>query len=1036
MTLSDLSVKRPVMAVVFSLLLIAFGVLSFAKLPLREYPDTSPPVVSVVTSYPGASSEVVESKITRIVEDRISGIEGINYIESASRNGRSEITIEFVVGRDIDAAANDVRDRVSRLSSILPEEADPPEISKVDANSDVVIWLALSSTIMNGLELTDYAQRYLVDRFSTLEGVAQVRLGGARKYAMRIWLDRKALAARGLTVDDVENTLRRENVELPAGRVESVEREFVVRIVRTYRQPGDFNQMVLKRGEGGSLVRLGEVARVELGAEDERSELRGNGIPMVGIGVIKQSTANTLAVARGVKDEIPKIEPTLPKGMTLKVRYDTSLFIEEAIHEVYLTLGVTIVLVILVIYAFLGSLRATIIPAVTVPISLVATFMLLLLCGFSINLLTLLALVLAIGLVVDDAIIVLENVYRRVEEGENPLLAAIRGSRQVGFAVIATSLVLIAVFLPIAFLEGNIGRLFREFALAMAGAVAFSMIIALTLTPMMCSKLLKHEKRQSKVSQFINNSYGKLFAFYDRLLLSSFNHKKRVWIMVAAIIGAMLLLFYHLPREYAPREDRGMFFVSLTGPEGATFENTQNFMRKAESILMPLVEKGEAAGILSRVPLSFNSTGTVNGGMAIVVLSPWSERARKSKDIVAEITPKLSAIPGVKAFPSLPQGLGQRGTARPIQFVVGGGTYEELAKWRDVLMDEITKFPGIQGPDVDYKETKPQLDIVIDQNRAADLGVSVEAVGRTLETMLGGRRVTTYPDRGEEYDVLVQGQRENYRSPFDINNIYVRSERSGQLIPLSNLITMQERADSEALNRYNRLRSITLSANVAPGYTLGECLDFLQKVVKEKLPSHAHVDYKGESREFQRAGADTVFIFILALLVIYLILAAQFESFLHPVLIMLAVPLALFGALLGLQFFGQSMNVYSQIGMVMLVGLAAKNGILIVEFANQLRDEGKPFDDAILESVRLFLCPILMTSFTAVMGALPLLLASGAGEESRFVLGVVIFFGVLCTTLLTVIVVPVAYQALARKTGSPEAVAHELQRLEEKDASH
>ncbi|MDD3517275.1 MAG: efflux RND transporter permease subunit [Chromatiales bacterium] len=1031
MILSDVAVKRPVFATVISLLLVAFGIIAIDRLSLREYPDINPPVVSILTDYPGANAAIVETKVTQLIEDRVSGIEGIQWIQSTSSDGRSRITIEFSVERDIDAAANDVREAVSRIVRQLPDEADPPQVYKADANADVIIWLNLASDSMDGMQLTDYAERYLVDRFSVLEGVALVRIGGSKRPAMRIKLDREALAARGLTVADVENTLQRENVELPAGRIESLQREFNVRIARSYRSADDFAQLVLARGDDGHLVRLGEVATVRVMPEDDRTELRGNAQDMVGIGIIQQSTANTLAVAQAVKREAERINPTLPEGTRLHVSYDSSVFVEGAINEVYTTLMITGSVVILVIYLFLGNLRSMLIPAVTVPISLIASFIVLYALGFSVNLLTLLALVLAIGLVVDDAIVVLENIHRRIEDGEPPLLAAYRGTRQVGFAVIATTLSLIAVFVPLAFLQGSLGRLFTEFALAMAAAVAFSSVVALTLSPVMCSKLLRHENELTGLNRVMSEGFGRLEDWYERALVRVLRHPILIGMLLIAILGSIAWFLRAIPSEYAPREDRGVFFVIATAQEGAGYEYMQGYMREVEKRLLPLVDSGEAIRVLARTPRSFGNSDVVNNGIATVVLEHWDRRKRSAWAIMDEVRQSMDDLPGVRVVTIMRQGITGRRVSQPVQFVIGGSTFAELAEWRDVVMEKASEGGILTGLDSDLKETKPQLMVTIDTDRAAELGVSVQNIGHTLETILGSRRVTTYIDRGEEYDVLVEGAREQRRTPDDVSNVYVRSDSSGKLIPLSNLVDIREQADAAGLNRYNRMRAVTLSANLGEGHTLGEALAHLEQIVAQELPETARIDYRGESLEYKQTGGAVLFVFVLALLVVFLVLAAQFESFIHPLIIMLTVPLAAVGALFGLWLTGQSLNIYSQIGLVMLIGLASKNGILIVEFANQLRDAGREYRAAVVEAAKLRLRPVLMTAVTTIIGALPLVLASGPGYESRFVIGVVIFTGVLFATVFTLVVVPLAYQVLARHTGSPGDVAKRLGELED-----
>lgn len=1028
MIISDLSVKRPVLASVFSLLLIAFGLLSFDRLPLREFPNIDPPVVSIETNYRGASADVVESRITRVIEDRIAGIEGIRFIESTSEDGRSNISVEFKVDRDVDGAANDIRDRVSGVLSQLPEEADPPDIQKVNSNDDVIMWLNLASERLSVPALTDYAERYLVDRFSVLDGVARVRIGGAQSYAMRVWLKRNELAARGLTVADVEKALRSENIELPAGSIDSVNRQFTIRIKRQFLEEKDFTRLVISKGNDTHLTRLGDIARVERAAEDDRLFFRGNGVPMVGIGIIKQSTANTLEVARAAKAEMKKLNPTLPEGMQIRQSYDTSIFIEGAIKEVYKTLGIAIILVILVIYLFLGSARATLVPAVTVPVSLIATSMVLLMLDYSVNMLTLLALVLAIGLVVDDAIVVLENIHRRMEKyGESRLVAAYRGTRQVGFAVIATTIVLVSVFVPIAFLQGDLGRLFSEFAITMAAAVAFSSVVALTLSPMLASKVLLSSKHEGYATRKVNAGFRRLQRGYHKALGKALLHKWIIALIFIIIAGTSSWLLTHIPNEYTPKEDRGAFFVLVNGPEGASYKYISEYMTEIERRLMPLVENGEVTRLLVRAPRGFGNIAIYNTGIAIMVLDEWGAR-RSAWEIMADVRKRIGGLPGVRAFPVMRQGFGAR-IQKPVQFVIGGGTYAELAEWRDILLAKINEDnPGLLGLDYDYKETKPQIQVAIDYDRAADLGVTINDIGRTLETMLGSRQVTTYIDDGQEYDVILEGERIQQRTPTDIANIYVRSERSGELIPLSNIVKLEEFADSITLNRYNRVRSITLEANLTEGYSLDQALNYLETLVSENLPGKAIIDYKGQSRDYKTAGESLLFIFALGLLVVYLVLAAQFESWIHPFIIMLTVPLAMTGALLGLYLTGQTLNLYSQIGLIMLVGLSAKNGILIVEFANQLRDEGYEFRDALIEAADTRLRPIIMTGITTAAGSVPLLISTGAGTETRYVIGVVVIFGVIAGTFFTLFVVPAAYDLLAKHTGSPKAISQQLEK--------
>ncbi len=970
---------------------------------------------------------MVETRITQVLEDRIAGVEGIEMITSSSEDGRSSITVEFALSRDLDAAANDMRDRINGALDNLPEEADPPEVEKADSSSEVVLWLGLSGEEYSIAELTDYAERYLVDRFSVLPGVARVRVSGSQTYSMRVWLDRQALAAHGLAVGDIESALRAENVELPAGSIESSERQFIVRLPRSFETAADFRDLVIERGEGGHLVRLADVSRVEVGAVETRSIFRENGVPRVGLGMIKQSTANVLEIARGAKAERERLLDTLPEGMTLNVSYDTSVFVESAVRQVVSTLFIAIGLVVLTIFLFLGNLRSTLIPAITVPIALVGTFAALYLFGFTINLLTLLALVLAIGLIVDDAIIVLENVNRRIQEyGETPLVAAFRGTRQIAFAVVATTLVLIAVFVPLTFIQGDIGRLFTEFALTLVAAVIISSFLALTLTPMMASKILGGREQSGRLAGVVQAVLDASRRGYRFLLRAALRLRWLVVILFLGAVGATAWLADQLPREYTPSEDRGAFFIVVNGPEGASFDFMLDYMDEIEARLEPLIESGEVERSLIRAPRGWGNVENFNSGFGIVILDDWANR-RSGWEIMDEVRDLVADLPGVRAFPVMRQGFGQR-VQKPVQFVLGGGEFEELAEWRDTLFDHIREHnPRLTGLDSDYKETQPQLKVDIDYDRAADLGVTVTEIGRTLETLLGGRTVTRYVDDGEEYDVILEGERENQRSPRAIDNIHVRSA-SGELIPLGSLVTLTDFAGPATLNRFNRVRSITMEADLADGYPLGEALAYLEDTVDEILPSEVQTDVKGQSRDYREAGGATMFMLVLGALVVFLVLAAQFESLVHPFVIMLTVPLAILGALLGLHLTGLSLNIYSQVGLVMLVGLAAKNGILIVEFANQLRDQGRAFAEALEEAAVTRLRPILMTAVTTMAGSIPLIVSSGAGAETRLVIGTVIFAGVALATVLTLFVVPVAYDLLARRTGSPGDVGRRLER--------
>lgn len=1032
MMLSDVSIRRPVFATVMSLLLIVLGVMAFSRLTLRELPAIDPPVVSVDVTYPGASAAVVETRITQVLEDALAGIEGIESIESRSVNGRASISIEFTLQREIEAAANDVRDAVSRVSNRMPEEADPPQIEKVESDADPILWLNMSSKQMDTLQLSDYAERYVVDRLSSVDGVAQVRIGGQQRYAMRIWLDQNALAARGITVNEVEAALRAENVELPAGRIESESRDFTLRVARSYQKPEDFAQIPLSKGADGYVVRLGDVARIQLDSAERRAYYRSNGEPNIGLGIVKTSTANSLDVARAIRDEADVIRPSLPEGTDIFVAFDTTVFIESAVERVYHTLFEAMALVLIVIWLFLGSFRAALIPAVTVPVCLIAAFIPLYAFGFSINLLTLLALVLCIGLVVDDAIVVLENIQRRADLGEPKLVAAARGTKQVAFAVIATTAVLVAVFLPVGFMEGNTGRLFRELSVALAGAVALSAFVALTLTPMMSSKFVRphSEEKSNPINRWVNARLDGVGRRYRRLLDHSV---ERPWLFGALMLAALALsfgLFKLVPSELAPQEDRGSFQISILGPEGAGFDYTVKQVQQVEKIVASHTGPDQTIQRYNpRVPGGFGASEEMHTGRIAVFLQDWDKREQSTAQVADGLRAELGQLTGVRALPQVGGGL-VRTRGQPIQIVLGGPEYAQLAQWRDRLLARIEQNKGLFSADSDYKETRPQMRVEIDRQRAADLGVSVTDIGHALETLMGSRRVTTFVQNGEEYDVIAQADRVLRASPEDLAAIQVRA-RDGGLVPLSNLVALKELAEPGSLNRFNRLRAITISAGLAPGYTMGEAIAWLNQAVAEELPEQAQIDWKGESREYQKAGGAVLMTFTLALLVVYLVLAAQFESFIHPFVIMLTVPLGVLGALLGLWMTGGTLNLFSQIGIVMLVGLAAKNGILIVEFANQLRDEGRSIHDAIVEASAVRLRPILMTSIATVVGAVPLVLAGGPGSASRATIGVVVIFGVSFSTLLSLFIVPAFYVLLARYTKSPEAVAHELEKLEQ-----
>jgi multidrug efflux pump len=1024
MILSDISIKRPVFATVISLLILVFGLAALRGLPVREYPDIDPPVVSISTDYIGAAAEVVDTQITQVIEGAISGIEGIRSIESSTEQGESRTSIEFNTSRNVDIAANDVRDAVARVANDLPEEADASVVRKADSDARPMMWLSLRSDVWDSAELSDFAERVLVDRLSVLDGVADVRIGGERRYAIRIWLDRERLAARDITVSEVEQALRSNNVELPAGSVESATRDFTVRAKGRLSGVDEFRNLVVRR-DGNDLLRLGDVANVQMGVESDTSRLRFNGQTAVGLGIIRQSKSNTVAVSDLVRAELDEIRESLPPEVNIAESYDESIFIRASIREVGFTLAISVSLVILVIFVFLRSWRATLIPAVTIPVVVIGAFIGLGALGFSINVLTLLAVILAIGLVVDDAIVMLENIQRRIDDGEPPLLAAYRGARQVAFAVIATTLTLIAVFVPISFMGGNVGRLFAEFGFTLAAAVVVSSIVALTLAPMLCSKWLRHSPETEeghRLWAFSERMLNGLTRGYERML--RFSLRQPGLLIGLGLIGLALtaVVFPKLPQELAPTEDRGIIIMPTSAPRGSTVEYTDHHVRKAEEQLIPYIEDGVANRLLSIV----GWRNEADNAFMIMGLEPWDQRDVKQQTITNEIRGKLADIPGIRSVAVNPPGLGQRGFSQPIEFVIGGPDYESVQAWSEEIVERAKENPKLLDLETDFELTRPELNVTIDRERAADLDITVQDVGLTLQTMLASRQVTTYLDRGREYDVIVQAADRDRASPSDLGQIFLRPRQGGELIPLEALVSVEEIGANPDLRRIDRLPAVVISGSLEDGYDLASALNYLNNLAVDHLPPEARVSYKGLSREFQDSSNAIYVTFALAFVIVFLVLAAQFESWIHPMIIMLSVPLAITGALFALLFSGISLNIYSQIGIIMLLGLMAKNGILIVEFANQLRDRGYEVADAILEGAILRFRPVLMTTISTVFGAIPLVLASGAGAESRASIGIVILGGLIFATTLTLFIIPVLYNLLARFAKSSNAVAIEL----------
>ena len=1028
MFLTDLSIKRPVVASVMSMILVIFGLVVFNDIPTDELPDVQRPVVTIQTQYQGAAANIVDTQITQKIEDRVGGTPGLVNIESTSEDGASRIEMTFESGLDLDDVANDVRSSIARVVDNLPEEASAPEIYKQSAGFRTTMWISFSSDYLSDIELTDYADRYLTDYFATVEGVGRVRLGGQRELSLRVWLDPIALAARDLTTQEVEQVLRSENIEFPAGRIESKDVDLTIKLENAYKELESYKNLPLKKSFDGSITKLSDVARVEFGPVSTRTIFKGNGKQVVGIGVYQQSDANTIKVASRLKEKIEEIQPTLPDGTYLEVSFDRSTYISNAINEVYKTLFVALILVTIIIYLFLGNIRALVIPLVALPVSLISTFLAIYYFDFSINLFTLMALVLAIGIVVDDAIVMLENITRRMESGEDALVAAYKGSRQVSFAIIATTLVLVAVFVPLIFIKGLSGILYTQTAVTLSAAVIISSFVALSLSPMIASKILLKKNVKSKVSLKFEYHLNKFREFYKITLIYWLKKKKAITIFLVIILFATSSLYLFAPKELMPKEDRGAFFVIIKAPQSSGFDYTSSKAQEIEGFLLPEVGKGEYRRLLLRVPGFGRSSTQVNSGFIIVLLEHWDKRKRDGKRIMMESFQKISRVPGVLAFPVMPQGIRTGGVEKPIQFVILGNTYEELIEWKEIIKNEARKNKNLSNIEDDFDRNKPILNVKIDQKKSSDLGVSTLDIGKSIETIFGSRNVTKFTKDGKEYDIILQGDIKNRREPSNLSKVYVRSKNSGNLISLSNLVTLQEEGTAPFLVRYNRQKAITISANIVGDYSLTEALSFLENIVKDNTPN-ARIAYKGESEELKETSYQIYLIFGLALLTAYLVMAAQFESFKHPFTIMLTVPLAIFGGILGLLLVGSSINVFSQIALIILIGLAAKNGILIVEFANQLRDEGKDIEKAIIESANIRLRPILMTSISTIIGVLPLVIGSGPGEASRLTVGITILAGMIFSTFFTLYVIPTIYLAIGKNTKSINYVEKELKKL-------
>ena len=1032
MLLTDISIKRPVFATVMSVVLVIFGLVVFKNIPVRELPNIDPSIVTVRTLYAGASAEIVDSQITQILEDAVGGTEGILNIASTSVDGQSTIRMEFALGVDVNEAANDVRDAVSRVVNNLPTNSSGqplnlPQVFKTSESNVITVWLRLRSKSLSQVELTDYAVRYLQGFFSSVPGVGQTILSGDKQLSIRIWLNPIAMAAKGVTEPDIENVLNNENIDFPTGKITSKNIDLVLKLQRNYQNVEDFKNLAIKKLSDGSVVRIKDIGKVEVNALNIESLFKGNGDQVVGIGLYQTSDANTIDVSKGVRERLKEAKQNLPSGMELDIAFDRAEYISAAVNEVYKTLFISVALVVAIIYLFLGNFSAVIIPTLAIPVSLISTFLAIRVANFSINLFTLMALVVAIGLVVDDAIVMLENIYRRMEEGETALIASYKGASQVSFAIIATTVVLIAVFMPLIFVKGIVGKLFTELALTLAFSVSISAFVALTLSPMLASKYLKITHIKPKLAQKFDDYLGKFTNFYFESLQRIIHKKKEVIIFLASVLLVIFVLFKITPKELIPPEDRGVFYIVIQSPDGTGYEYTKDKVEGIEKNWLPRIGKGQVREVLARIPGLGASPGQVNSGLLVVLLENWDKRKAFGARDLGQIFQELNKIAGVKAFPIMAQSIRGSAVDKPIQFVLKGNTYEQLLQWKEILEKEIANNRNLVSVDDDLSLTIPQLVLKINKNRAADLGINVNQIGQTLQTMYASKQVTNYLYNGRSYNVMLQADLKNRLKTTDLENIYLKSS-SGKLVPLSSVASYETSATFTQLNRYNRERAVTINARLVGSYTIENALTYLEQLVKQKLPAEARIDYKGESYEYKNTSSDIYFIFFLALFTAYLSLAAQFESWKHPLTIMLTVPLAILGGIIGLWIIGGSINIYSQIALVVLIGLAAKNGILIVEFANQLRAQGKDAEEAIIESCRVRLRPILMTSLATVVGVMPLIIATGAGSASRMTVGIVIFMGIFFSTLFTLYIIPTMYLMIGRNTGTIDDVENELNR--------
>ncbi len=1033
MYLTDVSIRRPALSWVLSLILVVFGTFVFSKLPVRELPSgLQPPVVQVQVEYASASAPIVDEEVTQVIEEVIGGAEGIKNIDAKSENGKSTINIEFDTDIDLDNAANDVRERVARIVGRLPSEADAPRILKQSAGFTTTMWLALSSETWTDLELGDYAERYLVDQFSSIKNVGRIRTGGLRELSIRVWIDPIKLAANNLTIQEVERSLRNENVRLPAGTLEAENIDLTINIDKSYNDLEKLKQLPIKKAKD-NIVRLSDVANLELGPVTEKVLFRAQSkgalnLKTMGIGIYARSGASTVELSKDIKRKIEEVRKTLPGDLNLEIAFNRATYIGEAINEVYKTLIIAFILVVIIIYLFLGNLKAVIVPAIALPVSLIATFLGLYIFDLSINIFVLLSFILAIGIITDDSVIMTDAIYRRIENGETPLVAAYKGSKQITFAIIATTLILVAVFLPLIFIEGIAGTLFKETAIALSFAIVVSSFVALTLSPMLGSKFLDKKKKSNFLTKRFDKFFQGFLNFYSETLVFWINRKKTIVTFIVLIVIGSAALYNYTKKELLPMEDRGVYLVIGFTDEGSSFQYTKKRAEDVEKRLIPLLDKENSP--YNRFLMIVPGFGSENSFLIISLLDNWKNRKQSSQTIMRQAIGKIVTVPQTLAFPISPQSIRVSSYNKPVQMVIYGNTYEELEQIQTQVIRMLRKNRNLSRLESDYSRNKPEVNIKINKIKAKDLGISAEAIGQTLETLYGGKTVTKFNKLGKEYPIILQQYLEDRKDKESLSKIFVRSEKTGNLVSLSNLVEFNEKGTASKLSRYNRQRAVTISANISEGYTLAEAIKYLEETMSKVAPDK-QITWKGKSEELKETSNELYIIFALALLTAYLVMSATFNSFIHPFIIILTVPLAVFGGLVFILFLNSSINIFSQIALVILIGISTKNSILIVDYANQLRTKGKDIEKAVKEACSLRFRPIIMTSLSTMIAMLPLVIGNigpGAGEGSRLAVGATILGGMIISTFFTLYVTPTMYLTLAKNTKRIDAVDIELKK--------